>query len=214
MNGLIHSCFWHRFSLTAHSQISKHPEKYSLKITGPEKGGFAWNDLIHEDATGCDHGRYKDGLNKAVYNYMYGVGLEADPSFWFKEKTVATTIPADFIHQAKAGKKKTAIHDSNRIVWLGTIPDQFPSRKNEKSGDKKNIELIFYKTGEIFKIELNKNLAAWISKMLEKTNVHNHGTMTFHDLKIDYQDKIDRDFRSLQNSRIWKKLRKNGLLIV
>ena len=40
---------------------------------------FARNELAFEDPVGCDHERLGPGLRKAVYNYMHGLGLDADP---------------------------------------------------------------------------------------------------------------------------------------
>ena len=39
---------------------------------------FARNDLAFDDPTGCDHDCLGAGLRKALYNYMHGLGLDAD----------------------------------------------------------------------------------------------------------------------------------------
>lgn len=80
--GYIQSAFWHRFSVTAHSPIGKNPGKYGIKLL-PEKSTFAVNDIPFVDATGVDHSEFQFGLKKAVYNYMYGVGLDVDVRSWF-----------------------------------------------------------------------------------------------------------------------------------
>ena len=42
------------------------------------------------------------GLRKAVYNYMHGVGLDADPRSFFvrRYKVPKTTVPGDLIRRA------------------------------------------------------------------------------------------------------------------
>ena len=71
---------------------------------------FARNELAFDDPVGCDHERLGPGLRKAVYNYMHGVGLEADVRSWFaeeargkrKRRLPAPEVPRDFIKTALA----------------------------------------------------------------------------------------------------------------
>ncbi|RPI10560.1 MAG: radical SAM protein, partial [Acidobacteriales bacterium] len=70
--GLIQSAFWHVFTATAHSDVGKNPQKYSCTIPDRPVGGFANNDLIHDDHSGVEHQAFAQGLNKAVYNFMHG----------------------------------------------------------------------------------------------------------------------------------------------
>jgi hypothetical protein len=46
-------------------------------------GRFAKNDVGFIDPTGTDHDALGVGLKKALYNYMHGIGLEADVRSWF-----------------------------------------------------------------------------------------------------------------------------------
>ncbi len=54
--GLIQSCFWHRFALTVHSPIAAHPEDFGIVVTTPPPRRadrvFARNELDYEYATG------------------------------------------------------------------------------------------------------------------------------------------------------------------
>ena len=45
---------------------------------------FAVNDIAFKDPVGTDHDFLGGGLRKALYNYMHGVGLEADVREWFE----------------------------------------------------------------------------------------------------------------------------------
>ena len=99
--GCIQSAFWHRFTATAHAPIGKQPELYGITLK-KQKSTFAKNDVAFVDPTGTDHDFFAEGLRKAIYNYMHGLGLDEDPRYWFpKKKSVPkTTVPADLIRRA------------------------------------------------------------------------------------------------------------------
>ncbi len=82
--GCIQSAYWHRFSATAHSPIGLHPERYGITLQPPQGVTFAHNDIAFEDPVGADHDFLGAGLNKALYNYMQGAGLDADVRSWFE----------------------------------------------------------------------------------------------------------------------------------
>ena len=82
--GCIQSAYWHRFSATAHSPIGLHPERYGITLRPPPNITFAHNDLRFDDPVGADHDFLGAGLNKALYNYMQGLGLDADVRSWFE----------------------------------------------------------------------------------------------------------------------------------
>lgn len=98
--GLIQSAFWHRFTATVHSDVGKNPEKYNVKIVGPHIGRFAKNDLQHEDPTGCDHPAFTQGLNKAVYNFMHGIGTDLPVADWFDFKLPAISVNRNYVKRA------------------------------------------------------------------------------------------------------------------
>jgi radical SAM superfamily enzyme YgiQ (UPF0313 family) len=81
--GCIQSAYWHRFSATAHSPIGLNPDAYGITLAPPADITFAHNDVSFVDPTGTDHDYLGSGLRKALYNYMHGVGLEADVREWF-----------------------------------------------------------------------------------------------------------------------------------
>jgi len=82
--GCIQSAYWHRFSATAHSPIGLNPEQYGITLRPPPKVTFAHNDVEFDDPVGADHDFLGAGLRKALYNYMLGVGLDADVRAWFE----------------------------------------------------------------------------------------------------------------------------------
>jgi radical SAM superfamily enzyme YgiQ (UPF0313 family) len=98
--GLIQSAFWHRFTATVHSDVGRHPEKYHCRIVEQPVGRFANNDLLHEDRVGCDPHAYAQGLNKAVYNYMHGIGTDLSVKTWFEFQVPAISIKRNYVRQA------------------------------------------------------------------------------------------------------------------
>lgn len=82
--GCVQSAYWHRFAATAHSPIGLHPGEYGITLRPPRNVTFACNDIEFEDPVGTDHDFLGSGLRKALYNYMHGVGLEADVRGWFE----------------------------------------------------------------------------------------------------------------------------------
>jgi Radical SAM superfamily len=84
--GCIQSAYWHRFTATAHSPIGLHPEGYGITLRPPRDVTFAHNDIGFDDPVGADHDFLGAGLRKALYNYMHGVGLDADVREWFEPR--------------------------------------------------------------------------------------------------------------------------------
>jgi radical SAM superfamily enzyme YgiQ (UPF0313 family) len=87
--GCIQSAYWHRFSATAHSPIGLNPDAYGIELLPPPNITFAHNDVSFRDPTGTDHDYLGSGLRKALYNYMHGIGLDADVREWFEPRAAA-----------------------------------------------------------------------------------------------------------------------------
>ncbi|HQR04301.1 MAG: radical SAM protein [Proteobacteria bacterium] len=96
----IQSGFFHRFSCTVHSPVGRHPEEYGIRLLPHPGATFARNDVAFIDPTGTDHDTLGRALNKALYNYMHGVGLEEDVRFWFEETVPRSRVPHNFIDRA------------------------------------------------------------------------------------------------------------------
>jgi len=100
--GCIQSGFFHRFACTVHSPVGKNPEEYCIKLKPLPPITFATNDVEFIDPTGVDHDALGRGLNKALYNYMYGIGLDANVRSWFDIPVPKTRVPKNFIARALA----------------------------------------------------------------------------------------------------------------
>lgn len=107
--GLIQSAFWHAFTATVHSDVGKNPKKYHCAIPNDPAGGFARNDLVHEDLLGCAHQVFAQGLNKAVYNFMQGIGTDMAIGDWFDFPVPATSVKRDYVQQAIGDKRRSPL---------------------------------------------------------------------------------------------------------
>ena len=106
-NGCIQSGFFHRFVCTVHSPVGMNPQDYGVELLPLPPVSFAKNDVGFIDLTGVDHDLLGQGLKKAIYNYMHGVGLDIDVRDWFdlppalpKKQVPKTTVPRHKIARA------------------------------------------------------------------------------------------------------------------
>jgi radical SAM superfamily enzyme YgiQ (UPF0313 family) len=98
--GCIQSGFFHRFTCTVHSPVGKNPEEYGVKLIPLPPVSFAKNDIGFIDPTGVDHDSLGKALNKALYNFMHGIGLEEDVRSWFKGKAPRPRVARNVIAKA------------------------------------------------------------------------------------------------------------------
>ncbi|MEK6578066.1 MAG: radical SAM protein, partial [Bdellovibrionota bacterium] len=100
LEGCLQSAFWHRFSVTAHSPIGKDPKAYGIELLPEPAVTFARNDLLFFDSSDVDHDGLGHGLNRALYNYMHGVGLGDDVRKWFKRKVPKAKVARNLVRNA------------------------------------------------------------------------------------------------------------------
>lgn len=104
--GCIQSGYFHRFACTVHSPVGKNPEEYGIELKPLPQGTFAKNDVGFVDPTGTDHDAMGEALNRALYNYMHGIGLDQNVRSWFDQKVPRPTVRKDFIERALYGEIK------------------------------------------------------------------------------------------------------------
>jgi len=80
--GALHSAFWHRFALTAHSAIAQNPAKYSITPKPPPPADFARNEIPFDGHLDHDPETIGEALRTATYNYMHGIGFERHVNQW------------------------------------------------------------------------------------------------------------------------------------
>jgi hypothetical protein len=81
-DGLLHSAYWHRFALTAHSEIARHPERFAIQLLPESPGGFARNEIPFDGGFDYDLDAVGAALRAAVYNYQHGLGFEVPVEEW------------------------------------------------------------------------------------------------------------------------------------
>ncbi len=107
--GCIQSGFFHRFACTVHSPVGLNPAEYAIQLKPLPPISFATNDVEFIDPTGVDHDSLGVALNKALYNYMHGIGLDEDVRSWFNDAMPRHHAPKPrvgrhFIAKALSGK--------------------------------------------------------------------------------------------------------------
>jgi len=98
--GCVQSGFFHRFACTVHLPVGQHPERFGITLKPLPPVSFAQNDVGFVDPTGVDHDALGIALNKALYNYMHGLGLDEDVRSWFSGRVPRSKVPRHFIARA------------------------------------------------------------------------------------------------------------------
>jgi hypothetical protein len=101
--GCIQSGFFHRFACTVHAPVGLHPEQFGVTLKPLPPVTFAKNDVQFVDPAGVDHAALGIALNKALYNFMHGLGLDEDVRNWFAasmQRVPKTRVPRYFIERA------------------------------------------------------------------------------------------------------------------
>jgi hypothetical protein len=102
--GCIQSGYFHRFTCTVHSPVGLNPADYGITLQAlpvvASNRVFAKNDVQFDDPTGVDHDALGVALNKALYNYMHGIGLETNVRQWFEQRVPKTAVLKDFVESA------------------------------------------------------------------------------------------------------------------
>jgi radical SAM superfamily enzyme YgiQ (UPF0313 family) len=211
-HGLIQSAFWHRFVATAHSPIGLDPAAHGIRITGPTFGGFAENDLMHEDPVGGDTAWLGDGLRKAVFHYMHGARRKADVRSWFDRPVPKPRVPPDLIARASASRPgKDDPEAVRRLVWIGGNPVVEPFTGRQRC-------VILPNRTEDAVVRIPSDLATWLVDLVHAAtptrDKRGEGYPLLEDVRANFHLGGPRGFDTLLRSVAWKKARKAGLLLV
>ncbi len=101
--GALHSAYWHRFALTAHSPAFRQTDALGLQIQPPEPG-FACNEIAFVENSHFDPTDLAPGLRKALYNFMHGIALRAPLRTWFEFPVPRPSLARNFVHDLLAGR--------------------------------------------------------------------------------------------------------------
>jgi Radical SAM superfamily len=216
-SGALQSGFWHRFAMTAHAPVGKNPAKYQVQMTGPEPGGFAWNDLHHDDPTGADHDAFGPGLAKALYNFMHGIGLDEPLGFWFEGQRVPRkTVRPDLIDTAlQELEKPDAARGHQQLVWLHPAPTLAVGERRRKGQVQEvgTLTLPLPATDET--IQAPPLVAQWLHRLLTDLAADGFRTRTtLRDAAATYPPEAEWPWEQLLISPAWRDVRAAGLLLV
>jgi len=209
---LIQSAFWHRFVATAHSPIGMNPGAHGIRITGPAFGGFAENNLTHDDRFGEVPAWLGEGLRSAVGQYMEGEGVTADVRSWFDRPVPRPKVPRNWAPRALAETSQgDAPEAERRLVWIGGLPVSEPLGKTHR-------RIILPNRVEDVEVRMPTDRGAWLLELIEAaTPVRDRrggGYPSFTEVRARYPFGGTRGFNALVRSQSWRRARAAGLLLV
>ncbi len=211
--GALQSGFWHRFAMTSHSPVGLNPAQFRVQRTGPDFGGFADNDLYHDDPEGANHDLFGDGLSKSLFNYMHGVGLDFPLKEWFDFKTPKTTIPQGYIESC-LNEEIDNVKPTSYAIWLGNIPsvNYFEVEKGKKVIEMGELE--FYDKKKNWHLHLPAKQAQWLHDVLPGLILNNQPLTTYKQLSDSYSNSVAGNLSDFTALPAWQQLRENGLLLL
>lgn len=201
-NGVMHSGFWHQFALTAHSPVGLNPAAYQIQVLNPEPGMFANNDLEHADPTGADHALFSEGLQKSLFNYMHGIGLDMPIQEWFDFNIPRTQLPKNYIKRILVPEAEQMPKPNAKMVWLGLEPTR--TKKH----------LLFSMGKEEVELEVTEKLGTWLVETLPKFSLGSEKTGIFAEFEAAFSKAGLGDFEFFWEGETVKELREMGLLIM
>lgn len=240
---LLQSAFWHKFTATAHSPVGLDPAAHGIRITGPVFGGFAENDLTHDDPAGQAPDWLGAGLRRALLNYIEGQGLTTDVRRWFDHPVRKPKVARDWVQTAVEGgdgrargfsaKRFNSVEvltekrsDSRevlaerrslaerRFVWIGGKPVIEPAKSKGRPLDR----LILPGRSEDTELGLAPDVAAWLSQLIEAATPRRgkggEGYPALKTVRSDYPLGGTKAFDALLRSKPWRQVRAAGLLLV
>lgn len=213
-NGALQSGFWHLFAMTAHSPVGLNPEAFGVIRSGPETGSFANNDLFHEDPQGCDHEMFSQGLSKALFNYMHGIGFDNPLHEWFDFEVPDTTIEEDFIANAIYSQDPHREKESAKVIWLGAIPDVDIYQKQKKGKTYPLMRFTFQNKDHALVTNTSVEEGEWLSRIIPFLRPESSQKKTLADLRNDFETKGPGNFDSFIKSQAWVEMKKESLLFV
>ncbi|MDP4191520.1 MAG: B12-binding domain-containing radical SAM protein [Bacteroidota bacterium] len=210
--GLFQSGFWHLFSLTTHSPIAADPEKYGIKIQSSLNNSFANNDLIYEDSSAVNYKKYSDGLSKALYNYMHGIGLDWELKSWFDFKIpmpgVDKFLISKYLNDSLKDLNDQRKNDDNlRAIWIGEEVKMLNGTHVEY------CTITAHSNSIVAQWKISKKIGKWIKQVSLRLKVNSGEKYLFSQLKDSFPGG-EGEFYKFSSTQIWEEMRENFLLFV
>ncbi|MBN1971529.1 MAG: radical SAM protein [Candidatus Delongbacteria bacterium] len=203
-NGLVHSAYWHRFSLTVHSPIFQNPEDFNVKPIY-KKGKFANNDVMYDEIGGEDLDKYGEGIKTAIYNYMNFNAIENPVETWFKFRVPKTTIRRNYISKVLS-KNKDKYGDNQKLYWYGK---QISSKNSSEKG---YIDIYTSYGASGFEYQLPMELWSWLKSIMKASETNEN--LTVSQAIKTFPSEIGSNFFEFSKSDIWQELKTCGLAIL
>jgi hypothetical protein len=212
-NGILLSGHWHRFIASAHSPVGLNPSDFLVEIENTV-GRFANNDYIHNDPTGCDHELYSEGLKKALYNYMLGMGTEWKLDEWFDFDIPGATLPNTLIRNYIQNSETDIEKLSYKVIWIGALPKISFYETRKKGKMVQRAKILFFENDKSKELFCSQNEGKWLEKLFPEMVVENNTHILFQSIAESYSVFTGQNFSYLINSSLWKMMRENGLLLI
>lgn len=203
---LIHSAFWHRFAMTVHSPAGCHPDRYGATLLGESVNPFANNETFFTDKSDTDLDMLGEGLRKATFNYMLNLGFERKVSSWFEGKVPIATVPPTLVAGYLVTPKNEMYPERGALVWLADGYQLILT-------DSRRPKLHIFNQGKtvevIFRLE---EIGFWehFFQLLDE----NGSFVEVEKVKELAETNLSGGVDTIAFSKVWKSLRKNGLVVV
>nr|MDA3838111.1 B12-binding domain-containing radical SAM protein [Candidatus Delongbacteria bacterium] len=198
--GIVDSAYWHRFSLTCHSDVYRNKEKYRIKIFNDKVNPFANNDVKYIDLDNKNIDNYSSGLKKLVYNLMLGSCLDNDIQSWFEFKVPKPSQKKNIVEHI-LDNLSILVSMKKRLLWLGGNIN-FENDILSAEG----IE-------ELVEFELPDSLGKWLKIIIGKAAVGND-LFTLADAEKLFPDDMEFSFEDILNNELWEDLNNAGLILI
>jgi hypothetical protein len=222
--GVVQSGFWHRFAMTAHSPVGLHPQQFDVTRIDPPGAvdglaPFANNDLDHTDPLGANHDRFAEGLQKSLFNFMHGVGLDFPLKSWFDFSVPGTSVPKQFIEKAISAPEPERTRTNALVVWPGRRPDlalipQRRSRQSERQAGPRMAELLLARRQDDLVVDMPAELGEWLLAMWPKLSPQAPSPLTYRQFQAEFETANLGSFDLFTQAETWADWREAGLLVV
>ncbi len=210
----LQSGFWHQFAMTAHSPVGMNPEAYKVQKIGPDFGGFADNDLFHDDPEGCEHELFAEGLRISLFNYMHGVGFDIPLQEWFDFKTPRTKVPPKHIEKCLAEPEDSKPKPNGRVIWIGG-PVELEFFEEKYGRDKIPMARFVIQTqSQVLRIDTIAEYGEWFYSVLPLLSPKHTEAFNFKQLQAHFEQAEIGLFEDWLASYSCTQLREAGLLFL
>ena len=211
--GIVQSAYWHKFTMTAHSPIGLNPEAFGVSALKTQVSSFANNDIPHDDPTGCKHDLYAEGLRKALFNYMHGLGFDFELSDWFDLSVPKTKMSPTRIERALAAQN-TEIDKNKRFVWIGNQPSFREYSKTKKGKKVEMLEILIQNKKEDILVNINLRYGSFVRQLLEKCSISNTHFAQYSEVELLFETQGLGTFSIFEQGQSFSQLKQAGLLLV